>query len=394
VPGPVPTVADHPTHVLIDQTLGLMREGYEFLPNRRRRYGSDVYEIRLLGRRAICLVGPEAAELLYDDSRFQRAGAMLGPIRATLVGKGGVQELDGAAHQGRKAMFMTLTTHIETLVDLTASYWREAMATWRGPVVLFDEAARVFARAGCDWTGLPLPAEQVGARTRDLVAMVDGFGTAGRRHWRARVARRRSEAWAAGAQAEQFRGLDRHTAAVELLNLVRPLVAIAWYVAFAAHALHEHPQWRAKLSDEEALGWFVDEVRRFYPFTPALAARVRESFSWHGHRFRRGRLVLVDVPGTHRDPRIWTDPDTFDPLRFAGREVSGFEFIPQGGGDPWEGHRCAGELVTVELLKTSLRELLERGYLGHGYEVPPQDLTIPMDRIPTLPRSGFVLSER
>lgn len=48
-------MADRPTHVLVDQTIGL-REGYEFLPNRRRRSRSGVYEIRL-GQRAICLVG-------------------------------------------------------------------------------------------------------------------------------------------------------------------------------------------------------------------------------------------------------------------------------------------------------------------------------------------------
>jgi fatty-acid peroxygenase len=370
-----------------DQTIGLLREGYEFFPNRRRRYGSDVFEVRLLGRRTICLVGAEAARLLYDESRFERAGAMPRPVRATLVGNGGVQGMDDAAHRGRKTMIMNLTTHAGELPDLTASYWREAMSRWRGPVVLFDEAARVFARAACDWVGIPLPAGQVDARTRDLVAMVDGFATAGPRHWRARLARRRSEAWAAaGGSREPFHGLDAHTAAVELLNLVRPTVAVAWYVAFAAHALHQHPQWRDKLGDGEALGWFVDEVRRCYPFTPAVGARVREEFSWRGYRFPRGRLVVVDVPGTHRDPRVWTDPDRFDPGRFAGCEVGEFEFLPQGGGDPWQGHRCAGEQVTVDILKVTLRLLLER-----GYEVPPQDLTIPLNRIPTRPRSGFVI---
>jgi fatty-acid peroxygenase len=86
------------------------------------------------------------------------------------------------------------------------------------------------------------------------------------------------------------------------------------------------------------------------------------------------------------DPRVWKDPDRFDPDRFAGRGVGEFEYVPHGGGDPWQGHRCAGELVTTRLLKVSLRELLRR-----GYELPPQDLTIPTDRIPTRPRSGVLI---
>ena len=35
--------------------------------------------------------------------------------------------------------------------------------------------------------------------------------------------------------------LDEQTAAVELLNIVRPAVAVAWFVSFAALALHQHP---------------------------------------------------------------------------------------------------------------------------------------------------------
>jgi hypothetical protein len=41
----------------------------------------------------------------------------------------------------------------------------------------------------------------------------------------------------------------------------------------------------------------VQEVRRFYPFTPAIGAVVADDFEWRGHRFRKGTLALVDVYG-------------------------------------------------------------------------------------------------
>lgn len=385
---------DPPSHVLADQTRALLREGYRFLSNRRERYGSDVFEIRVLGRRAICLVGAEGARLLYDETRFQRAGVLPWPVRATLVGNGGVQGLDGAAHLGRKAMFMNLMTRerVGELGELASRHWREAIAGWpgRGSVVLFDEAARVLVRAACDWLGVPLPEAQASARARDMVAMVDGFGSAGRRHWRGQLARRRSEAWIARVgPPEPFHTLQRRVAAVEVLNVIRPIVAIAWFVAFGAHALHYQPQWRAKLryGDDALLTQFVHEVRRFYPFAPAVGAQVRADFSWRGHRFPRGRLVLLDVFGTDRDPRRWADPDDFIPERFADRDIDPYELIPQGGGDPDTGHRCAGEQITVELTKVALSELVRV-----AYELPPQDLAIPLDQIPTRARSGIIMN--
>lgn len=400
----------------LDQTPALLREGYLYLSHRRPP-GADVYQMRLLGERATCLVGAEAAALIYDQRRFQRAGALPGPVRNTLTGDGAVQGLDGNAHWHRKAMFMSLLTpeRVEALAQRVAGEWRKAAAGWPGRdrVVLFVAAALVFTRATCDWCGVPLAPDELGTRARDLVTMVDGFGTVGPRHWRARLARRRSERWLAGlvelvragrinvpadsplaviAEHHQPDGtpLDSRTAAVELLNLLRPTAAIAWFVAFAAHALHNDPQWRDRLrgGDAEELHWFAQEVRRFYPFAPAVGARVREEFEWRGHRLPRGRLVLLDIYGTNHDPRRWPDPDRFDPVRFAGRQVDPYELVPHGGGDPLAGHRCAGDDLTLRLLEESIRVLV-----GLDYRLPPQDLEIPLGRIPTRPRSGVVLAD-
>ena len=80
-------------------------------------------------------------------------------------------------------------------------------------------------------------------------------------------------------------------AAVELINLLRPTVAVERCVTFAALALHKHPESRARLlggDEPEYLDWFVQEVRRFYPFLPLVAGRARMAFEWRGHRFGKG----------------------------------------------------------------------------------------------------------
>jgi fatty-acid peroxygenase len=98
--------------------------------------------------------------------------------------------------------------------------------------------------------------------------------------------------------------------------------------------------------------------------------------------------VLLDLYGTNRDPRSWGDPEAFRPERFRGRDVGAFELVPQGGEDYYAGHRCAGEWVTIELTKRAARLLAA----SMDYDVPPQDLSVPLSWMPPAPKSGFVIS--
>src|SRR3546814_15123713 len=75
--------------------------------------------------------------------------------------------------------------------------------------------------------------------------------------------------------------LSLHVAAVEILNVIRPIVAVGVYITFVAHALHQFPECRRKVEagdDTSYTEMFVQEVRRFYPFFPAVAALVRREF--------------------------------------------------------------------------------------------------------------------
>ncbi|MFB7555101.1 hypothetical protein [Streptomyces brevispora] len=100
-------------------------------------------------------------------------------------------------------------------------------------------------------------------------------------------------------------------------------------------------------------------------------------------------LPEAEVPRAARDlVDFWPRPYTFDPSRFTGEPREREELVPQGGGDPATGHRCPGEDITVALLATMARLLA-----GLTYRVAEQDLGIPLNRVPTAPRSGFVITD-
>ncbi|MEZ4617628.1 MAG: hypothetical protein R2867_19235 [Caldilineaceae bacterium] len=116
-----------PQDETFDSTLALLREGYLFISNRCRRYGSDLFVTRLMLQKTICLQGEEAARLFYDPARFERADAMPDRIKQTLFGYGGVQGLDDAAHRHRKAMLMSLMTPHDMRSQCTSRMRKEEL---------------------------------------------------------------------------------------------------------------------------------------------------------------------------------------------------------------------------------------------------------------------------
>jgi fatty-acid peroxygenase len=165
-------------------------------------------------------------------------------------------------------------------------------------------------------------------------------------------------------------------------------VAVSVWIAFAAHALQAHPECvrpHPPRPPRATSGPFLDEVRRTYPFFPAIAARVRTDFEWQGWRFPRGRRVLLDVCGSNHDPRVWELPERFRPERFLEGAPGPFNFIPQGGGGrappPPLPRRAAGAGPDAAVV----RFLLDR----IDYEVPARSMEIDRRRLPALPLDGF-----
>lgn len=400
----------------IDCTLALLTEGYNFIPNRLKRYQTNIFQSRLMGQKVICMSGKEAAEIFYDTEKFQRAGAAPPRIQKSLFGQKGVQTLDGQAHKHRKQLFMSLMTaeRLNVLSEMTTNQWQETVGLWEqmNHVELYNEVNKMMCQIACKWADVPLKYQELEERTKELAALIDAFGAVGPRHWRGRQARKQADRWAAHLiQQVRDRKLHPHkesalykmawhlerngqlmdirVAAVELINILRPIVAIGRYITFGALAMHEFPDTRKKMQmeNDDYKKMFVQEVRRYYPFGPFLGARVRRDFFWNGHDFKKGTLVILDAYGMNRSSELWDNPDTFYPERFANRQDHRYDFIPQGGGEYMSGHRCAGEWVTVEIMKKSLDFLANR----MEYDVPKQDLSYSLTRMPTIIKSRFVI---
>lgn len=408
---------DIPRDSQAESSLSLLGEGYSFIPSRCHRLGTDIFQVRLLMQNTICISGEEAAKLFYNERLFQRQRAAPRMLQKTLFGVGGVQGLDDEPHRHRKALFMSLLSDeaVVELVRLNEAYWQAAIETWqrRDRLVLMTEVQAILTRVVCEWAGVPLADDEVIQRRDQLAAMVDGAGSIGARHWHARQSRSEAEDWMIERISERRSGaltgdehrplaviarhrdrdgalLSERVAAVEMLNLLRPTVAVARFVIFAAMELLAHPHWRQRLQqDDSALEPFAQEVRRLHAFFPFTAARVRKDFEWKGYSFPQGTRVLLDLYGTNRDARVWEQPEMFRPERFASWDGSAFTFITQGGGDAATGHRCPGEPLAIALLVSALRMLTRR----MSYAVPAQDLAIKTSRMPAQPESLLIISD-
>jgi len=391
----------------MDLAWTLWREGYRAIPEERARHdGEDAFSCRLLGRRTLVVRGPEGAKAFYDESLVRRKGAIPPPLAALLFGAGAVHGLDDEQHRERKQLFLDLLTadRLTPLVEDVGDRLARRLRARHGDLDVFEELVETYGAAVLSWAGIHLPSVRAHRIARRLAWIVDGFGFSPAAYARAWACRLWANRWASRLVEDVRDGtlrpladsplaalarttLPAKVAAVELINLLRPTVAVAWPGTFAAVALAEHPQWR-QLLDDGASGQarceaFAHEVRRRYPFVPALAGRIRHSGEILGRRVGAGQLLVLDVDGTDHDPTRWQDPQEFRPERFADLEPDPYGFVPQGGGAP-TGHRCPGEPLTVRLLATTVRILATV-----PYDAAPS--TYRPERIPTLPQQRLRL---
>jgi cytochrome P450 len=124
----------------------------------------------------------------------------------------------------------------------------------------------------------------------------------------------------------------------------------------------------------------VKESLRLYPPSSFLYGReAAADVELGGYPVRRGSWVLISPYAAHRDPRVFADPDAFDPGRFAPGRAEGippYAYLPFGGGP----HTCIGnafamtELVLV--VATVVRRFALRLDPGQGAVEPTIEVTM------------------
>jgi len=403
--------------------LKMIREGYTYIPNRNKIYQTDVFETTLMGQNAYCMGGEEAARLFYDTDKIKRDGAAPKFATQTLLGEDGVQTLDGEEHRNRKQYFLDLMTEerIDDWGKLVKKYLLKGAVEWmeKPSIVFYEESKKALTRAVCEWAGVPLPKSDVEKRTKQLSNLFENVAEMNPKMAKGVISRKTGTKWAEDLIKQVRAGelepdedtalyqiafhteidgtiIDLHPAATELLNILRPSVAIAIYLNFVALTLHQFPDIRHKLLLENVNGdyyeHFVQEVRRFYPFFPFNAGITRKDFVWNDYKFEGDSLLVFDYYGTSHDKRLWENPETFNPDRFKAWEISPtdqvqYQLVAQGGGDYLGGHRCPGEWNTVRAMKVTAEVLTKE----IDYDLPKQDLGYSMVDMPTWPKSGIIM---
>ncbi|WP_243225594.1 cytochrome P450 [Microbacterium sp. CIAB417] len=413
-------------NLLTDDAPHLLLHGYDFAERIWARVapGSRSAPLRLLGEDALLVRGPDGVDLFYDESRIARHAAMPAIVQETLFGHGSVHSLDGADHRHRKAAFVHAAyedAQVRRLTPLLEHAWQTELSAWVSGErrTAYDAAVGAFGRAVMRWAGLP---GTDAARTRwshRLAKIVDGFGapyspafvaTVVNRRWSDRHAARLIEAvrngrlspdegealaiWA-GHRDREGRLLPARRAGVELQNCLRPMIAVARFVAFAGRQLREQPEWRERIREEASLRGtladgpiataFAQEVRRTALFVPMLPGRALTDIEFDGQRLAKGRRVLLDILGTDLDEQSWSDPARFDPRRFLNRpDYEALRaFVPHGGASVTEGHRCPGEKLAVAGLAIAVAALSDS-----RLDISSTGLDVNRRRLPTMPRSG------
>ena len=88
------------------------------------------------------------------------------------------------------------------------------------------------------------------------------------------------------------------------------------------------------LEDLRGLGYLrqvVDETMRLYPPVPVMLRKVVANDMLCGRKVRRGSTIVIAPWIVHRHRRLWSDPDRFDPGRFAPERTaarSRYSYLP------------------------------------------------------------------
>lgn len=119
----------------------------------------------------------------------------------------------------------------------------------------------------------------------------------------------------------------------------------------------------------------IDEVLRLYPAAYLFAREAVTPDVIDGYPIPPKTLIFITPFITHRDPKYWPDPETFDPDRFAPGQVASrprHHYYPFGEGP----HVCIGNNFALMEMQLILAAALQRFRLrlvpGHPIAFKPE----------------------
>ncbi len=178
------------------------------------------------------------------------------------------------------------------------------------------------------------------------------------------------------------------------------LTTMAYYMA-------KHPEWQEKAREQSrtlppeisydtldeftVLDRIMKESLRLNSPVPGLPRQAKEDTEICGHYIPKGTYVSAINLVSHHNPKLWNDPERFDPDRFtkerAEDKVHRYAWMPFGGGV----HKCIGLYFAQMEIKTIMHNML----LHYEWSVPDDyvwkldnsTLPVPKDRLPVRVRA-------
>ena len=164
------------------------------------------------------------------------------------------------------------------------------------------------------------------------------------------------------------------------------------------------PEWTTALSDEIARvagggdidGEHIDrlaltqqvlkESMRLYPPVPIMSRQAAADTQLDGRAIARGTSVLMPIYAIHRHAKRWSDPDRFDPARFAPereKAMSRYQYMPFGAGP----RICIGMSFAMMEATAILATLLQHARFAPVDGHHPA----PVARVTLVPKGGMPL---
>lgn len=376
---------------VIGRTLSVLADPKGEVERMSKRFG-HVYRSRVLGETSVSLLGPDANEMiLMDQTKLFSSTHGWGSILGLLFPRG-LMLLDFDEHRvHRRAMsFAFKSGPMKSYLAQLDAGIAARMAQWRaapGPMLFYPAMKQLtLDLAATSFLGTEIGPD-VDKVTRAFVDMVAASVAPIRNPWPGTQMARGVKGREIIVQyfSEQipirrakggddlFSQLCQATHEDGALLSTQDIVDHMSFLVMAAHdtltssltqfvsMLAANPEWQQKLRDEvAALGlkngeplpfekleamplteMAFKEAMRMKPPVPSIPRRAMRDFTFKGYDIPAGTLVGMNPLFTHHMKEHWSDPDTFNPLRFtdeATRARHRFAWVPFSGG----AHMCLG----------------------------------------------------
>lgn len=422
---------------IIGHMVEIFRSGPDFVLEQYRRHG-PVYYTQTPALSSVMALGPDATQAVFTNRNKDFSQRAWDPIIGPFF-DGGLMLLDGEEHlfhrrimqeaftRGRLAGYVS---HIDSVAStVLADGW-----TADDPHFLFYPAIKELTLDIASEVFMGIP----GGTDRELVTTINHAFTTTTRAGNAIVRKPVPPlTWWRGLKARETLeryfssriGDKRRSPSTDMFSVLcqaqdedgqsftdDQIVSHMIFLMMAAHdtststmttmAYHlaANPHWQDRMREEsgrigdgpldiealeklETYDLVVNEALRMQTPLPFNFRRAVRDTELLGHFIPAGTDVVTWPSINHRLPELWTDPDRFDPQRFAEprneHKQHRYAFAPFGGG----AHKCIGMVFGQLEIKTVMHRLLSRYRLEltHPGYTPRYDyggMPVPVDGMP------------